>query len=287
MVMHVESVNNPLIEQAAQLHQKKHRDAQGILIVEGLHPLEEARKAGLTIFQCFTHNETTLNELIEPILPRSAECEVLRVLASEAVMEKLSSTHSAPPCIATIAMPETPSSLNDFLEHISSKSSVINRLLVLDRLQDPGNLGTLIRSAIAFGVSGILLTDDTVDPYSSKVIRASAGLVFALPILRQAGTLSSILETLIQHKVTPVLTQSDESAVVNNYKNNHYKKYNYNQPTALVLGNEGAGIAFETIPQAIRSKLASVAIPMQAGVESLNVSICGSILMAEAASQVS
>ncbi|WP_373532817.1 TrmH family RNA methyltransferase [Vampirovibrio sp.] len=248
-------VNQQLMKDTAALKQKKFRDQSGLILVEGRHPIEEAWRAGLKL-----HHWFTLEDSFTDSLP-NANLQPQALLVDDAAMAKMASTHSPPPCLAVFEAPPVQSQLSGHL------------VLVLDDLQDPGNLGTLIRSAMAFGVDTVALTADSVEVWNPKVIRASAGMVFALKLI----TLSreSLHNQLSANGYTIYATTGQPNAL-------NYRQANYKGQCAIVLGNEGRGVSADLLkhPQAH-----ALTIPMQAQVESLNVGISGSIILAEAAAQ--
>lgn len=258
MSLLISSVQNPLIKQYSALHQKKERDTQQLILVETLHPIEEALKAGLVLRDYFyleTENHFPFN------LPDNAASHPVSV----SVMKKLSTTDSVPPCVAIFSKPATVTQTNwPFL-------------LVLDGLQDPGNLGSLIRSAVAFGVDAIITTPGTVDSHSPKVIRASAGLVFRLPIITSEKPLHTLLEDPVLAPRQWLLTTSHQAI-----QPLHYKEAPYKQSLALVLGNEGTGLSESLLQQ---PGIQAITIPIAANTESLNVSVSGAIILAEIAHQ--
>jgi len=144
-------------------------------------------------------------------------------------------------------------------------------LLIAAGLQDPGNLGTLIRSAEAFGATGYVILAGTVSPENQKTLRASAGSVFRLPGITLCE--DHILHELAERKIRTVAAVAAEGSPL--------AEHDLTQPTALILGNEGAGIS----PSILKRADARVTIPMPGPVESLNAAIAGSILLYEAARQ--
>lgn len=253
----IESPTNPLIKEVAALHQKKARQESGHLLVETRHPIEEALRAGLRPVHCFVREGQTLDFS----LPAGAEA----VQVSEKAMTKLSTTDSPPPCVAVFEAPKAIPAIQDVSNAF---------LLVLDQIQDPGNLGTLIRSAVAFGVSHLVLTPGSADVYSPKVIRASAGLVFRLPVM-DLSTLSGGWHFHLA--TTHALGQETPRS---------YREVAYPSPIAIVLGNEGRGIS-EALIATLEplGSLTPVMVPMPGDVESLNVGVSGSIILAEAAAK--
>lgn len=257
-MMLIESPSNPFIKEAATLHQRKHREAKGVVLVEGLHPLEEAARAGLSIYQLF---------LLEEDLPRPTLPDTIQIQVSERVMAKLATTDSPPPCVATVERPP--------VKTIGDIDAPAPLLMVLDQIQDPGNLGTLLRSARAFGVDAAVLTAGSVDPYNPKVIRGSAGLVFSLPIIQSPASLPELLDELAaaSYKTYTTSGRPDQAA--------SYRDVDYDGPCALVLGNEGAGLPDDLAARGLQW----ITIPMAGEVESLNVAVSGSIILSEAAAR--
>ncbi len=267
MVMTIESASNPIIKEAASLHQKKKRDENNVLLVEGKHPIEEAVKAKLEVYQNFVLDEKSFTPNISD--------NALQIITSKQAMSRLSSTDSPAPCVAVVEKPK-PYQLSELLP-----TSQAPFVLVLDKLQDPGNLGTLIRSAKAFGASAVLLTRNSVDPFSPKVIRSSAGLVFSLPVISSDKALEDSLKELHQLGFQLILTRGDNAS--ENNGTSDYKSISYTKASALVLGNEGTGINADALSDI--ETIHWTSIPMTAGVDSLNVGVCGSIILAEAAAQ--
>jgi len=138
-------------------------------------------------------------------------------------------------------------------------------------VQDPGNLGTILRSAEAFGASGVLLGENTVSAYNSKAVRASAGSVFRVPLRSQE--LKTALPALRGHGLRLLATSSHQGTTVSDAQ--------LTLPLALLVGSEGAGLAREIMPQVDEV----VAIPHSPRVESLNVGMAASIALYEAARQ--
>ena len=239
------------IKDTAALKTRKGRDEAGHILVEGRHPVEEALAAGLApISLWYREGEDA------PHLDLHA---TLCYRVDEAGMGRISSTDSAPPCVGVFERPA-----------VRTLPGSARRVLLLDGLQDPGNLGTLIRSAVAFGVDAVVLTENSVEIFSPKVIRASAGLVFALPVMAWNN---NGIRKAFGGDWQRLVTRTGEAVPA-------YQEIDYSRPTVLVLGNEGHGISedlFGDLP------IQPVTIPMAARVESLNVAISGSIIMAYAA----
>ncbi|MCR5483225.1 MAG: RNA methyltransferase [Bacilli bacterium] len=229
----IESVNNPKIKEYSKLQSKKYRDESGLFIVEGDHLVEEALK------------KTQAVEIY------SLDDSYTQV--SESVMRKLSSL-STPPNVLAVCKK---------LEEGELKGNV----LILENLQDPGNLGTIIRSSVAFNIDTIILSKDCVDFYNVKVLRASEGMVFNINIV-----IRDLNETILELK--------DKGYTV--YTTNVVNGTNLSEVTvpekyAIVMGNEGNGVTEETASLCDEA----IYIPMNKTCESLNVGIATSIILYE------
>ena len=270
------------IQEVAALKRRKEREETGWILVEGRHPIEEALRAGLILQAAFVRDNALESGMPQTNLPFPAK------VVDEKAMGRMADTHSAPPCLAVFERPPVPMYLAG------------NLALVLDEIQDPGNLGALIRSAVAFGVESILILGDGVEAYSPKVIRASAGLIFALPVIfTSRATLGDVLHpvdggsswqlfsTTVAEKgaVSPVSVDALNPSLSQNIAVTPvlpYRDVDYTGRCAIVLGNEGRGIAPELLNAPGMQRLT---IPMSPRVESLNVAMSGAIILAEAAAQ--
>jgi TrmH family RNA methyltransferase len=161
-------------------------------------------------------------------------------------------------------------SLADALERLP-----VGPLIILAGLQDPGNLGTILRSAEAFGSAGVVLGDGTVSPFNSKVIRASAGSLFRLPVIlgKTSGGLEGVSAKLRAQGVRLIATSS--------HKGTPLDQARLTDPSAIFVGSEGAGLPRAVLAQADEL----IAIPHMPQVESLNAGVAGSIVLYEAARQ--
>ncbi|MFW5893411.1 MAG: TrmH family RNA methyltransferase [Bacillota bacterium] len=223
----ITSVQNETVKRFSKLHQKKYRDKEALFIVEGKHLVEEASKAGLL------HTVFTLEEGEGTIQ------------VSEAVMRKLTQTDHVPPVAAVVKKP--------------SEKPLTDRVLLLENVQDPGNVGTLIRTALAFGFETVIL-DRSADIYAPKVQRSTQGAIFQMAIRTMDA------RTFKTHYPTYTLIATDLEGTPDAPR--------IAPPLALILGNEGQGLKRETL------KLADhrLKIPVQ-NIDSLNVAVAGGILM--------
>lgn len=241
----IKSLQNQSIKDIAKLKEKKYRDMTGLFIIEGEHLVKMALEAG--------NLETILVD--ENLLDRYLDIidEDYTIIVNEAIVNKLSYTKAPQGIIGVVRKQEM------YVQGLS-------KVLVLDNLQDPGNVGTLLRSALAFNYNQIFISDSSVDIYNDKVIRASQGAIFKLNIKRD--TLENIFSILQEEKFKIYATGlTDNSLYLEDLK--PHKK------CALVLGNEGNGISQVTKDMADEI----VKIKMSSRIDSLNVSVAGSIAM--------
>lgn len=254
------SSKNPWIRQLRQLHRSKGRREQGAFLVEGSHLIEEALQTGWPLRAIFyTPDWGKSHAYLLENLPPAVRLQPV----SPEVMAALSTTETPAGGIAVATSQRIP----------APALGSIRLGLVLETLQDPGNLGSLIRVVAATGADGLWLSEDSVDPENPKVLRASAGQWFRRPPWVQPN-LPTWLQTCRQQgiRILAATLSQPESC---------YWDHDLTQPTLFLLGNEGAGLSQEMIQQTD----AQVWIPMAAGVESLNVAMTGGLLLYEALRQ--
>jgi TrmH family RNA methyltransferase len=254
----ITSRRNPRIVDIRKLEQRKQRQQQGLFRVEGLQLLHMALDAGArprTVVYC----ESLFVGAEAPRLLRRFEQVGAELLpAAPEVMESLSSREVCQGLVATFPLPSTPLS--------ALQPAPDDLVVVLDRLQDPGNVGTLIRTADAVGAAGVVLIEPTADPFDPKTVRGSMGSVFNLPIVLTAdagGALTHLsgcgLRT-VGADVRAGVPWGDEVLAGG---------------VALVLGNEARGLDAD-----LRDHVAAwVRLPMIGRAESLNVAVAGGVLM--------
>ena len=241
--MVITSLENDKVKKYTKLQKRKYRDEYNQYIVEGMHLVMEAYKSGV----------------IEEIILMEDEIVVLPVpyvYVSEEVMNKISTM-------------DTPSTIIALCNKKSSNEIIGDKILILDELQDPGNLGTIIRSATAFNVDTIVLSENTVDLYNPKVLRATQGMFNHINIISM-NAVSAISE--IKNRNIPVYgTNVEYGNDVRELDSDSKSKY------ALIMGNEGNGVRKEIAQMCDRN----LYINMNSNVESLNVAIATSILLYE------
>ncbi|MBN2604692.1 MAG: RNA methyltransferase [Bacilli bacterium] len=229
--MEITSVNNPLIKEMSKLHQKKYRDEMGLFLIEGYHMYEEANK--LDIFEHVFTND--------PAITGSKVIYVSRV-----VLEKLTKTQN-PQNVVCVCRKLAEKELSD-------------RVLILEEIQDPGNLGTLLRSALAFGFETVVL-DNSVDVYNDKVLRSTQGAIFLLNLISM-----NTIDFMNLYQEYEYYGTSLHGSLLT--------EISYPQKFALILGNEGSGVS----PTVLKMTKKNITISTQK-VDSLNVGVAGSIIM--------
>ncbi len=248
------------------LHDARGRREQGLLLVEGTHLLQEAVRLGLRPELVLATPAWIASH--RPLLA-SLPAGVRLQPASAEVLEAAATTRHPDGVLLTLPVPMPPP---------PSLGAPPHFVLALDRLQDPGNLGTVLRTALAAGVEEVWLADGA-DPHQPKVLRASAGAALALPLRRLpadalAARLRSLVEQGVQVVATVVPRLGGEAA-------RPYWQLDWTRPTLLLLGNEGAGLdpALEALA------VEAVTIPHSPAVESLNVAVAAAPLLLERARQ--
>lgn len=238
----ITSAQNNKIKIANKLKKKRERDKTGLALIEGYHLIEEAFKSQLKIKQLYIVDVERIDSTLIDYAEEAFEINLK-------VAEVLSGT-------------VTPQGFFAVIEKPTYESKHAQQVLLIDRIQDPGNLGTLIRTADAAGLDLIVLEKGTADPYQDKVMRASQGSVFHIPII--TTELSDFINTFEGNVYGTAL----DNAVV-------YHQVPSQTSFALLLGNEGEGVNSDLLSQTTQN----LTIPIYGKAESLNVAIAGSIVM--------
>jgi TrmH family RNA methyltransferase len=254
------STKNPLIKHLRKLHQAKYRHQHQQFLLEGTHGLEEAIATGYPLQEvCGTPDWCEQHDALWQRIGQQAE----RVeVVSPEVLGAIATTVHPDGIVATAPR-------RDFSTPFRKP---VQLGLVLETLQDPGNLGTVIRTAAAVGVDACWLSADSVDPDHPKVLRATAGQWFRLP-MRVSPDLEDVIAQQKAQGVQVVATLPDAPKT--------YWDVDLTRPTLVLMGNEGAGLSSDQTAQAD----VQVSIPLAPGVESLNVAIAAALLLYEARRQ--
>ena len=233
--------------------------SHGECAIEGVKLVEEALRSGLHLNTLFFSE--TARPLAEKLLPQIAARTETLVLPD--------------PLFNSIVPSDSPQGVAALIKlQAFSMDQLLGRagdgpFVVVAGLQDPGNLGTILRSAEAFGAAGIFLTEGSASPYNSKVLRGSAGSIFRLPFLRISST--ELIPFLRERKIRLLATSSHEGTPL--------PQISWTLPLAVFIGNEGAGLSREIMRQVDET----MAIPQANQVESLNAGVAASIVLYEAA----
>lgn len=237
------STNNQKVKNWKKLHKRKEREKTNTFLIEGFHLIEEAKKSDWHIIEMIVQEGTNL----------PTWCQNLEYIeVNHQVFTHISQTQAPQGIAAVVEMKKEVKLKND-------------DVLLIDAIQDPGNLGTIIRTADAAGFGGIILGDGTVDLYNDKVIRATQGSIFHLPIIQR--NIHTAISDLKKEGYTIWATALEGAR--------YYHEVEIDEKVGLVLGNEGAGVDANIIEEADRI----VKIPIYGKAESLNVSIAAGILM--------
>jgi TrmH family RNA methyltransferase len=281
----IEGRHNPAVKQLRQAFAHAERTEEGDCAIEGLRIVEEAIRSGLR-FGAIFFKESAQN-LADRLLPQIGG-HVETLLLPDKLFDGAVPSETPQGVAALVRLKEF--SLEDLLERAQIgasearsgeikpdqvRTNQVGPILVVVGLQDPGNLGTILRSSEAFGSAGVILGEGTVSPFNSKVIRASAGSVFRLPIVsaKSAGGLETVLGKLRGQGVRLIATSSHKGAALDQAK--------LTGLVAVFVGSEGSGLPRTVLAQVDEM----IAIPHSAQVESLNAGVAGSIVLYEAARQ--
>ena len=253
----ITSTANARIKAARKLQRRRARHAQGKLLVEGVRLVREAWEAGAQLEEIFfVPEQTAANPAADALVRELVERGMELTACSVQVFAELADTVTPQGIAAVVALPKL--SLPDRCDLI----------LVLDRLRDPGNAGTLLRSAEAAGVALVVFGPETVDPFNEKVVRAGMGAHFRIP-LRVCETWEAVTALLLPGQA---LYMAEAGAALD------YAAVAWREPAALIVGGEAEGVG----PEA-RCVATPITIPMTGRVESLNAGVAGSVILFEAA----
>lgn len=254
MIQTITSLKNDLVKRAASLKVKKYRQREGMFLLEGKRAVEEALASGWKL-QCLFYTklpagweekaETSALPWYEVPLP---------------VLQKITATEDPQSVAALVELKQ---------ENLAAFALEKGLVLVLDQIRDPGNLGTLIRTADALGAAAVVMLENTADLYNPKVVRSTMGSLFHLPVF--TGVKREELSAWCRKQQAALWATALEGA-------EDVTKLQWPEKVALVLGSEAEGVSGEILAKADQK----VKIPMAGHAESLNVAIAGGILLFEA-----
>lgn len=246
----ITSTTNDLVKFCTKLTEAKLRKKEKLIFLDGEKTLTGLVEDGFEFEYIFLKED---NILLNQIKSKNLAKNI--VLADDKVLKKISTTKS--PCSIAGIIKEPEINQNSFLN--------LNKIALIDGIKDPGNLGTIIRSACAFSIDGIILFNECVDLYNTKVIRACAQNMFKIPII-QTSDLNFIKKLKENHKLVSTVVDGE----------NDLFKYNFCDKFILAFGSEARGLSSEII------KLSDdkITMPMDNNVESINLAVCASITFA-------
>lgn len=256
----ITSIHNPRIKAARKLADRKERYATGMLLAEGVRMIDDAVRCGIRPFVAFydpqaLESNPAAAALLAALEAGGTDCQP----CTPAVFATLTSTMTPQGIVAVLPLPL----------HLPLPMP-LTFALVLDAVRDPGNAGTLLRSAAAAGVQAVVFGPHTVDPFNEKVLRAGMGAHFRVP-LRICPTWEQVRQLL---GAGAHLYLAEAGAALT------YDQVDWRAPCALVVGGEASGAG-----AAARAAATAIAIPMYSTVESLNAAVAGSVILFEAARQ--
>lgn len=249
----IESLSNKTIVELKKLKDKKYRKQSGTFLIEGERFVKEAliQNAGVKQILFTDEMEETVLNMVSYVHNTFTLIKV-----TKEIIKELTDTVTPQGIVAEVSIPQIHP--NIILEG--------RRLLYLDRIQDPGNLGTIIRSAHAFSFEGIIIGKGTVDPYSDKVLRSTMGSIFKVPIIDSTViSLDIIIEDGFKVLISDLSANKTLKEVANDLK------------FIVVIGNEANGVSGEILSKPHESFI----IPMPGNAESLNAAVAASIIMYE------
>ena len=241
--MLITSLDNDKIKKLIKLKEKKYRDQYNEFIVEGEHLVIEAYRSNLLEEDFIEQDEVTL-----------LNCDITYV--TKEIIDKLTQL-------------ETPTHIIGLCKKKKEDNNLGNKLLLLDRIQDPGNLGTIIRSSKAFGIDTVVLGSGCVDLYNDKVIRSTQGIGFHMNIIN--ANLNELIPKLKQEEIPIFGTRVQYGEDIRNLLDRDKEKF------ALIMGNEGRGVDSSILDLCDKY----IYIELDSDVESLNVAVATSILLYE------
>lgn len=256
MSIRIEAADNKKLKLIRKLSSRKHRDALGKYVIEGINLVEEAVLKDAKIDYIVASDDFASSRL-DFISERADGFYVV----DRNLYEKISDAENGSGILAVVSRDYDENSVLTSIERTDN-------VLVLDRVQDPGNMGTMIRTAVAAGYKAVMLIKGCADIYSPKVLRATAGMIFDLPVLfaEDAGSAVDILHSL----GLKVFVTEPEAELA-------YYETDLSRGAALVIGNEGRGVSEELVALADER----ITLPMEGSVESLNAAVAAAILMYE------
>jgi RNA methyltransferase, TrmH family len=260
MIPPITSLQNPRIKQALKLRDRKGRTAQGRIIIDGAREIARAIRGGVALDEVFICEDLCHTVEAQALLATLSSASAQQFHLTPEVFAKLAYGEREEGIIATAATPEWT------LDELVLPATPL--IAVLEHVEKPGNVGAVLRTADAAGVSALIVADGGTDLYNPNAIRASLGAIFTVPVCA-AGTLRTL--EWLREKSLPIYAARVDGATL-------YSDCNFSQAAAIVLGSESDGLSDAWRGDDIHA----VALPMLGVVDSLNVSATAAVLFYEA-----
>lgn len=261
--MKITSIKNDKVKYLRSLYRKKYRREYNQFVLEGVRLVEEALQEE-EIDQLFYSEYLLRNQRGKDLLAEAESVGIEVYQLEDSLLQEVADTESPQGVLAIVNQD------NNKLEDVFAGENEL--LVIVDQVQDPGNLGTIIRTADAAGAAGVITTKGTVSFYNQKTIRATMGSLLRLPVYR-TGDLEELKQTLQDKNVQLVAGDVDADT--------YHFEVDFNQPTVLIVGSEAHGIRSELMDIVAKP----VKIPLRGGAESLNVAMATSVILYEAVRQ--
>jgi RNA methyltransferase, TrmH family len=280
----ITSLQNPRVKDAVRLRDRRHREKQGRIVIDGARELGRAIQGGVKLIEAFVCGPLCQGDDARRLLDTLPQCggEVWHV--TEAVFERLAFGQRAEGVLGVAEMPKptlaefsigwggsstaTPTNGSAVAPATRSTAPLV---AVLEGVEKPGNVGAVLRTADAAGLSGVIVADGRTDLYNPNAIRASLGTIFTMPVCEAEGR--DVLAWLRERDFAIVAARVDGSSP--------YTEVDYRRPTAIVLGSEAAGLS----PIWTGDDVRAIHLPMLGAADSLNVSVTAAVLFYEALRQ--
>lgn len=262
-MLNITSASNSTIKKIKNLYRRKQRWAKKMFLIEGIKIVEESIDNDYSI-----KNIVYSDDLFDV---QGGEVFFNRIKHDERLIHVPRKLYRE---ISDMESPQGILGVVEFQINLIENASLNDKtcILLLDKVKDPGNMGAIIRTADAFGIDGVIVTEGCVDIYNSKVVRATMGSIFRVPIYNESNGVE-IIKELKKKGLLIYSTSLEESKYIQNV--------DFNKSCVLIIGNESRGVSQDII--ALADEL--IKIPMPGGAESLNAAIASSIIMYEATMQ--
>ena len=259
----IQSKDNKTIKHIISLGQRKNRQKSGQYIVEGIRSIRDIAAMGAVKTIVIRESKSQDKNVLDLLALESIQ-SVPTYIVQDPVFDKVDNTVNGQGVVAIVAKPK---------HDIDSVSIEDGLYITLDGVQDPGNLGTIIRTAVAAGVKGIFLIKGTVDPFNDKTVRSTMSALHKIPVYEDV-TLSMLNDLIAESNMSTYVTALDNSKP--------YHMVAYDKRCMLILGNEGNGVT----PEVMNLCKHRIMIPMYGDIESLNVSVAAALCMYKAQEQL-